>query len=166
MVVIGHVMTMMTWEGAVFKKVIHLSSVLVKILIFGRFQHFYTVFTVSNAMCWKKVSEKGQVYHRRCFVCCKCHRPQEDKLQVAKCSKCSPDVAKCSCWRWLQNVFSGVCWLWQADLLLLLLSKVRGICFKLLENYSFLFRCVSICVCIRINTICTCFCICVYISVP
>ena len=28
------------------------------------------------------MTEKGQVFHRRCFVCCKCHRPQEDKLQV------------------------------------------------------------------------------------
>ena len=29
-----------------------------------------------------QVSEKGRVYHRRCFVCCRCRRPQEDKLQV------------------------------------------------------------------------------------
>ena len=31
----------------------------------------------------EKIVEKGKVYHKRCFVCCKCSRPQDDKLQVA-----------------------------------------------------------------------------------
>ena len=30
----------------------------------------------------EKVGENGKYYHKRCFICCKCRRPQDDKLQV------------------------------------------------------------------------------------
>ena len=30
----------------------------------------------------EKVMEKGKAYHKRCFTCVTCNRPQEDKLQV------------------------------------------------------------------------------------
>ena len=30
----------------------------------------------------EKITEAGRSYHRRCFVCCQCKRPQDDKLQV------------------------------------------------------------------------------------
>ena len=30
----------------------------------------------------EKVVEKGRAYHRRCFTCVACNRPQDDKLQV------------------------------------------------------------------------------------
>ena len=30
----------------------------------------------------EEVVEKGRIYHRKCFTCIKCNRPQDDKLQV------------------------------------------------------------------------------------
>ena len=30
----------------------------------------------------EKVVEKGLAYHKKCFTCSKCNRPQDDKLQV------------------------------------------------------------------------------------
>jgi ribosomal protein S27AE len=30
----------------------------------------------------EKVVEKGITYHKKCFTCAKCNRPQDDKLQV------------------------------------------------------------------------------------
>ena len=30
----------------------------------------------------EKVVEKGVAYHKKCFTCSKCNRPQDDKLQV------------------------------------------------------------------------------------
>ena len=45
----------------------------------------------------ERITEKGKNYHRRCFTCCKCSRPQDDKLQVfvgfdskIYCSVCYP----------------------------------------------------------------------------
>ena len=45
----------------------------------------------------ERITEKGRNYHKRCFVCCKCKRPQDDKLQVfvgfdskIYCSVCYP----------------------------------------------------------------------------
>ncbi len=32
----------------------------------------------------EEVVEKGQIFHKKCFTCIKCNRPQDDKLQVRK----------------------------------------------------------------------------------